>query len=333
MAKLIREKNLMHELKRIIILGVTVVMVIILMLALPSCVKPKGEFIYNIAYAESYSESTLPFNTSYLNGEIESDLSQKIDSKQELIALSNEKNYPFYNENDTNYNSKLSKKIREYNEEYFNKKSLILVIGFGKSYASARIEDIAIVNNVMTITFVKPDTLYETEKLTTFVYIIEVNKDDVKIINEIRIKMISNGTIYSLEYAYEQGFLSAEDIKSIGYYHHDGRLYVEGEGFKETDYQPIAKTPNEIDLKTQEKIKQTCVDYIYSAGVPFAKKENVVIGNYYGIYNGYVAMMIRFNIELAIIGPGGIAMIADTVFYYVDNTKRIMLWKENENYN
>jgi len=54
-------------------------------------------------------------------------LKEKVDSLQDLIDLSVENDYQFFNENDENYNSALSQKVREYDDSYFINKALILV--------------------------------------------------------------------------------------------------------------------------------------------------------------------------------------------------------------
>ncbi len=329
------EKGYIMKKNGVVQIAICILLIIATLAVLTSCAKKgndTGVFAYNVAFAESYDEANVPFNLSFMGGKDvpEKDLNIILRTKQELIDFCSEQNLSFYDKNDANYNSKLSKKIRDYNEDYFNKNSLILIINFGKKYASARIEDIKIEDNVVSITFVKPDIEYETENLTTFAYIVEVNKNDVKMANGIKLKSISNGTIYSLKLAYEQGFISANEVKSIAHYHHNGKFYVEGEGFKETDYQPITKNPQEIDVKTQEKITQTFADYIYSAGYPFAKKEDFIVSDYYGTYNGYVAIKIHSKIELAVMGISGTQIIADTVIYYADASKLILLWKEGK---
>ncbi len=54
-------------------------------------------------------------------------MKEKVDSLQDLIDLSVENDYQFFNENDENYNSALSQKVREYDDSYFINKALILV--------------------------------------------------------------------------------------------------------------------------------------------------------------------------------------------------------------
>jgi hypothetical protein len=61
------------------------------------------------------------------NGRGETYLKEKVDSLQDLIDLSVENDYQFFNENDENYNSALSQKVREYDDSYFINKALILV--------------------------------------------------------------------------------------------------------------------------------------------------------------------------------------------------------------
>ena len=103
--------------KKIVCLGVILVMVI---LAFTAC---------NSKDNETYGKP-LPFNVAYsgtMYPVTETYLKEKVDSLQDLIYLSNENDYPFFNEIDENYNSDLSQKVREYDDSYFINKALILV--------------------------------------------------------------------------------------------------------------------------------------------------------------------------------------------------------------
>lgn len=277
------------------------------------------------------------------------------------------------------YNSPLSQTIRAYDDLFFQEKSLVLVfIYFPNYWIPARIEFITVKGNVMNIVIARPDENYAAEALTEHAFLIEVAKKDVKGVDTITKQIIrkgkhedyinseadtgnseqdeinglekfysnTQGKICLLEYAYEQGILSAEDIRSIGYYHNGGKEWTGCkcgncndtqynrnkclQGFEGTDYQPIDKNPAELDFGTQEGIKQIWIDFICSVeGINSVAlsidKNNISIKNYYGTYGGYAAVMLDYGPTLQVIAT---PTIADTVFYY-NNSNRILLWKES----
>ncbi len=99
---------------------------------------------------------------------------------------------------------------------------------------------------------------------------------------------LKEGEFYTLQQAYDNSWLTQEDLKSIAYYHNGGR-----EGNEEImgeDYQPQPKTPEVIDKMTELSIKQTYCDNLRKQDN--AKPSGVTIERYYGAYNGCYAVVL-----------------------------------------
>ena len=61
----------------------------------------------------------------------------------------------------------------------------------------------------------------------------------------------ASGDFYSLQEAYEAGYLTKEEIMSIAYYHNGSRVY--NEEIMSEEYTPIPKTPQELSEETSKK--------------------------------------------------------------------------------
>lgn len=156
-----------------------------------------GAVAFTIAYAESFEASEIPFDSSFITSsqEIDKDIAVKIGSTQDLMELSSKKAYPFFDSSSEYYNSDLSKKVRTYNTSYFEDKEIILVFDFENSYSLSQVDKIDVKDNVLTVRLARPIGEFDTPAvLTTFVYIIEVNKQDVKDISEVKFEIIEKGT-------------------------------------------------------------------------------------------------------------------------------------------
>lgn len=188
--KLVRGKKLIYTLKRIIFLGVAITM----LFSFSACSNKDGILAYSVAYAESYDTANIPFDISIIDGGIEGDLLEKIGSKEELIALSNKKKYPFFDESSRYYDSNLGQKIRGYDDSYFQEKSLVLVyIWFSNYWIPANIESIKIKDKTMHITITRPDQDYIADAITTHFFLIEVDKKDVQGVDEVTKEIIRKG--------------------------------------------------------------------------------------------------------------------------------------------
>ena len=82
------------------------------------------------------------------------------------------------------------------------------------------------------------------------------------------------GVFYTVEEAYEAGYLTREDLMSIAYYHNEWIPY-----------------PETLDNSIAEAIKKTRAEDLRK-NVPEAKAEDIQIIKYYGEYNGNYAVMV-----------------------------------------
>ena len=82
------------------------------------------------------------------------------------------------------------------------------------------------------------------------------------------------GVFYTMEEAYEAGYLTREDLTNIAYYHNEWVPY-----------------PETLDNSIAEAIKKTQAEDLRK-NVPEAKAEDIQIIKYYGEYNGNYAVMI-----------------------------------------
>lgn len=277
---------------------------------------------YNLAFSGNYEQEKLPFGDKYVNTTIESDLKIKVDSLSQLISTSEENEFPFFDENDKNYDSELSKKIREYNEEFFADKSLILIFSFGSNNSTVRITGTKLNGTTLTVTGSKPDEIYASDVKKSFVYILEMEKSDVKNVTEIELQLESAGAFYTLEDGFEKNYLNEKDVKSIVYYHKNGKGYSE-------DFVPQPKIPQEVDKETDMKIRDTLLAYYYSSGYPLDSEgpDYKILLNvpysYLGMYNGYIA--VYFDIDLIGLSVNQTRTVAGETY----NIKLldILLWK------
>lgn len=97
------------------------------------------------------------------------------------------------------------------------------------------------------------------------------------------------GKFYTLQEAFDQGFLTENDLKSIAYYNNGGRKNNEDK--IEEDFVPQPLNPKTIPADIQKSIKS---DYIYYNEKldNKTKDSEVKIDDYYGEYNNcYVAIL------------------------------------------
>ena len=97
------------------------------------------------------------------------------------------------------------------------------------------------------------------------------------------------GKFYTLQEAFDQGFLTENDLKNIAYYNNGGR--ENNEDKIEEDFLPQPLNPKTIPADIQKSIKS---DYIYYNEKldNKTKDSEVKIDDYYGEYNNcYVAIL------------------------------------------
>ena len=103
-----------------------------------------------------------------------------INSVEELKAYCEEKNNPAFDQQDPKYSMDLSVKIREYTEEYFETKSLIVYYGLHSYSGYLRtIDRISVVKNVLTVHDVIKDKEGLFLMMEHWVCLIEVSKSDI----------------------------------------------------------------------------------------------------------------------------------------------------------
>lgn len=91
------------------------------------------------------------------------------------------------------------------------------------------------------------------------------------------------GEFYTLEKAYEEGFLTVDDLKNIQYYWNPE--------YSEEGFEPMPKDPEELSKSTVKAIQETSA-YFSRKCEPKVKPDDFTIRFYYGTYNGYVAVEV-----------------------------------------
>lgn len=134
------------------------------------------------------------------------------------------------------------------------------------------------------------------------------------------------GTFYTLQEAYENGWLTQDDLMSIAYYYHGGRDY--NEDIMDEDYEPAAKMPETLGKTTDKAIRQTYWNDCFGESNPNnITLDSIVIGKpYYGSYNGCIAVKVwcnAFGINTVIYEE----TVAGVYFFY-PNEIHITIWKE-----
>ena len=96
------------------------------------------------------------------------------------------------------------------------------------------------------------------------------------------------GNFYSLEEAYENGWLTRDDILSIAYYYNQG---AEGnETLMGESYAPEPMVPEMLDEERVNQIKRTYLNEVIA--MPEGTFEHVIIRAYYGTYHENIVIHI-----------------------------------------
>lgn len=101
-------------------------------------------------------------------------------SLRELKSICSRNNYEFFDSGNTDYNTETGKKIREYTNEYFEDKSLVLC-AFADSFYSEqlRIDTLEVNNDKLTIRIQRPDNDYAYDVTVSAFFIVEIDKSFV----------------------------------------------------------------------------------------------------------------------------------------------------------
>lgn len=179
--------------KKIISLGVILVLVV---LAFTACngndFEIAGKSLDFNVYATGYS-----YGVSELS---QYNLTKKVDSLDELINLSNENDYPFFNESDTDYNWELSKKIREHDDSYFQEKALILVFYFKSAGYPIKIDSLRIQGDTIKVIMASPELTAVNDVVSWEAFLIEVYKKDVEGTDKVETVKIIKGELKDYNY-------------------------------------------------------------------------------------------------------------------------------------
>ncbi|MCM1306401.1 MAG: hypothetical protein NC037_02550 [Bacteroides sp.] len=129
------------------------------------------------------------------------------------------------------------------------------------------------------------------------------------------------GEFYTLQQAYDNGWLSKGDLRNIAYYWSGGG---QRKGFK-----PTPKNPETLSPETELAIKEDRAENLHESGTEEAVADGVKITNYFGTYDGLVAVFVYDNYSgystaLTQKQIGGVS------FKYYDSNQ-ILVWKSNEN--
>ena len=149
------------------------------------------------------------------------------------------------------------------------------------------------------------------------------------------------GAFYSLQGAYDNGWLTQAELMSIAYYHNRGRNH--NEEIMSEDYEPLPKTPENLSTFLNLAIRQTMVNDLNKRfDTDTFVLDNIAVYGYCGTYNGCVAIRLSYSdgpyyAENTVINEHTVANVTFfypnyTSFYYLTDyilSNTIMIWKEN----
>ena len=101
------------------------------------------------------------------------------------------------------------------------------------------------------------------------------------------------GEIYSLEEAYENGWITREHLLSIAYYF--GGQKENNVELQDENYAPIPKNPEKLSEKTALKIRKTDLYRMREVGKSKFDLSDMLIEGYYGCYMDYYAVTTSFK--------------------------------------
>ncbi|MDE6850183.1 MAG: hypothetical protein K2J54_02530, partial [Clostridia bacterium] len=127
---------------------------------------------------------------------------------------------------------------------------------------------------------------------------------------------VTSGTFYTLQQAYDNGYLTQADLESIAYYHNGEKPYPENisEDTAKSIKRDWAKNLTDDETNPTEDVTE----------------DEVTIRKYYGTYNGCVAVTVERTgaMHPAVYNPV-VVEIGTVVFNYGYYSPRITVWKMN----
>ena len=146
---------------------------------------------------------------------------------------------------------------------------------------------------------------------------IEQGNDDIKSPDS-----YISGEFYTLQEAYDSGYLTREDLLSIAYYHNGG--ITENEELISHDFTPKQKNSEGIS----ELIKNSIINLYkttYLSDLKDVSNKDIIIDQYYGTYNATVALQISDQFS----GIPGIVYVNTVAnVNFIIKGREPIIWKE-----
>ena len=130
------------------------------------------------------------------------------------------------------------------------------------------------------------------------------------------------GSIYTLKEAFDNRWLTKEDLMSIAYYHNNGR--ANNEEIMGEDYTPLPQTP--LDEKTEYKVKCAMAKDYNENYKAKEKGDDYTIDQYCETYNGCVVVMAH-NKYSGTTGEVWIDSIEGINIYY-NSGRELNVWRD-----
>ena len=131
---------------------------------------------YKFVGRDYYTQNNNPHITDYFDDETKLDIEAKITSFEELKNFCNEKKLQIFNENyNPEINDSLTRNLRKYDDNFFEKRSLLIILRFKETYDNYSFDSLNIQNDTISINLVSANgnSLY---KISTNSYLFEISK-------------------------------------------------------------------------------------------------------------------------------------------------------------
>ena len=141
-----------------------------------------------LALTQYYLKDQNPYISDYFDDESKLNLAEKINSVAELRAFCGEKHLKVFDETDTTLKyDKVSNKLKEYDEEFFKDRSIVLVFRFKETTDYYVYDSVEVKDGVMTVNLVTANGNAATG-IRTHIRIFEISKKTAKKINQIQVE-------------------------------------------------------------------------------------------------------------------------------------------------
>ncbi len=167
---------------------ICIICVVVLLAALTACA---DKSLYKVACSESLNRDDV-FSDIVHSG-IDGDLAERFDTVEQLNEFCNEKNIQVNNnEEDYKFSSAFRKKFENYNNKFFNDKSLIVVFRYKPCLEKLTFKDLQIENDTLTVNILNESKIPGAEGdsaavITIYVYLIEVKKSAIENVEQIQV--------------------------------------------------------------------------------------------------------------------------------------------------